>query len=285
MDTSAEEKKLIWVVFYGLSALGKTFFLNHFLKSCEEKKVNCQIVSSDDCSKKIIDDLKAKDPSLSDDAAFEKSRKGAIKLFEDSIQKEVNSLKNGCNIIVLDKVMNGGRFLKNLDKTFNPKCSTKLVALIPECPEPFNYSPHGVVPFSESLIINVIFRILNREEHQTVSGSDEKKLSLGLSFVKLYNNLKSLTEKKDEGGIDQFFEISFHQESADTKKQIPEELSNLLKETLKKLKPFDDPSPCKELAEFVRAKKTLEGVLTWGNEAQQTEQIGQIISLFDSMTN
>ena len=113
-------------------------------------------------------------------------------------------MKNGKNIIVLDKVMNGGKFLQGLNKTFKPNCPSRLLAIIPKDSAPFQYSYHGVVPFSQSLIINVCDRIISRDSHQTVSGSDSKKLFLALSFVKLYNGMKSLEEKKAEGSIDEF---------------------------------------------------------------------------------
>ena len=100
--------------------------------------------------------------------------------------------------------MNGGKFLQGINKTFKPNCPTRLVAIIPKDSGLYQYSYHGVVPFSQSLIINVCDRIINRDTHQTVSGSDCKKLFLGLSFVKLYNGMKSLEEKKAEGSIDTF---------------------------------------------------------------------------------
>lgn len=202
------EKKLIWVVFYGVSALGKTYFLKFFESICKDENVFCQIVSSDDSSKIAIDKAMAKNKAMTREEAFESTKKESIKIFEDAIDKAVKHLKNGNNVIVLDKVMNGGRFLQNINKTFKPCCATKLVALIPTHGE-FHYTNHGVVPFSQGLIINVLYRILNREDHQTVSGTDSKKAFLAISFIKLYHGLSSLTEKKDEGHIDEFVEISF----------------------------------------------------------------------------
>ena len=281
------EKKLIWVVFYGLSALGKTFFLKQFEALCAEEKIHCQIVSSDDCSKAVIDKLMAKNKNLTHDEAFDASRKETIKLFEDTIDGAVNKMEPGRNIIVLDKVMNGGKFLQNLNKTFRPSCSTRLLALIPQEGK-FQYSYHGVVPFNQGLIINVLHRILSREEHQTVTGSDAKKAFLALSFVKLYNGNSSLTEKKEEGRIDDFVEISFAPPFTDDKEQtVPGDFTALLKKTLKDIKPFQgDPEVCAEIAAYVKReefKTEFKEVLGFGDAEQQKTQIKAIFKKFDTL--
>ena len=280
------DRKLIWVVFYGLSALGKTHFLNEFAEECKHRGIHCQIVSSDDCSKKIIDGIKQKNPTISDDAAFEQSRKPAIKLFETTIEKSISSMKKGNNIIVLDKVMNGGKFLQTLNKTFNPGCSTKLVAIIPKSEEPFQYSNYSTVPFSLPLIINVCHRIVKRSDHQTVTGSDSKKLFLALSFVKLYNNMKHLSEKKEEGGIDEFVELSFHKEDPQSASNLPGNLVNLFKSTIKSIKPFQGSDEvCTELADYMKTavyNEDVAGVIGFGDVAQQKQQLDHVLSLFDS---
>ena len=284
---SQGKSKLIWTVFYGLSALGKTYFLDSFKAECTSAGVKCVIVSSDDCSKIVMDKMMAKDSSLTQNQAFDKSRKEAGKLFEDTIAKAVRDMKSGNNIIVLDKVMNGGKFLKGLDSTFKPGCPTKLVALIPKT-DKFQYSYHGVVPFSQSLIVNVLHRIINRADHQTVDGTDGKKAFLALSFVKLYNGMKSVTEKKQEGGIDEFFDISFStDESPEKEKTIPTQFTELLKKTLKEIKAFQsNPEDCADLAEYVKRPEfvtDMKEVLGFGNSDQQKTQINKIIALFNSL--
>jgi hypothetical protein len=278
------DKKLTWVVFYGLSALGKTYFLKLFQELCKEKGVKCQIVSSDDCSKAVVDKLMAENKSLTQEQAFDKTRKESVKLFEDRIDEAVKGMSNGKNIIVLDKVMNGGKFLQNINKTFQPCCATKMVAIVPEHGT-FLYSYHGVVPFSQGLIINVLHRILNREEHQTVSGTDAKKAFLALSFVKLYNGVKSLTEKKDEGKIDEFVEVNFATSFTPEKEQtVPPEFTQLLKKTLKELKPFQgDNQVCAEIAAYVMQESfatDFKEVLGFGDAEIQKKQINSIINMF-----
>ena len=280
-------KQLVWVVFYGLSALGKTYFLNLFKETSEANAVNIGIVSSDDCSLEVITKYKARNPGVSTSEAMKKCRKDTIKLFESKISKLVDQLKPGKNIIVLDKVMNGGKFLQDINKTFTVKCPTKLVAIIPWTPSAFQYSYHGMVPFSEPLILNVCHRILSRAEHQTVEGSASKKLWIGLSFVKLYNGLKSLTEKQAEGGIEQFVDISFHQESEETLKSIPPKFTELIKKTLKELRAFQgEETVCNELASYLQEPETQEALkplLAFGDAAQQKTKILEIIKIFETL--
>lgn len=287
MEDQGGKSKLIWVVFYGLSALGKTYFLDSFKEECTKAGVNCSVVSSDDSSKTVMDRLMANDSKLTKNQAFEKGKKEAIKVFESSIADAVHDMKPGYNIIVLDKVMNGGKFLKGLDSTFKPGCPSKLVALIPKSHH-FQYSYHGMVPFSQMLMVNVLHRILNRADHQTVEGSDGKKAFLALSFVKLYNGMKSVTEKQSEGGIDEFVELSFSpDDTADKEATIPQEFTALLKKTLKGLKAFQsDPEECAEIAAYVKRPEfagDMKEVLGFGDSGQQKTQITKIIKMFDNL--
>lgn len=282
-----QEKKLIWVVFYGVSALGKTYFLKNFSEVCDAEKVCCQIISSDDCAKEAMDEEIKKNPSLTQTEAFEKTKKLHIKVFEEHNHKAVENMKPGNNIIVLDKVMNGGKFLKDINKTFKPKCPTRLVALIPWSPHAFNYSHYGVVPMSEILVANVCQRILTRDTHQTVDGTDLKKLFLALSFVKLYNGLKSFEEKKEEGNIEQFYSISFHQEKPEMLSLIPPKFLESLKKTLKELKPFQgEETVCNELLAIMKEptfEKEIEPILSFGDAEQQKTQIKSIIESLKDM--
>lgn|SRR3990167_1289176 len=283
----SEPKQLIWVVFYGLSALGKTYFLNLFKETCVAEGVNIAIVSSDDCSEKVIKAFKEKNPETKGEDILNKCRKDINKLFENTIAGHVGKMKPGRNIIVLDKVMNGGKFLQDINKTFLVKVPTKLVAIIPWTPSSFQYSFHGTVPFSESLILNVCHRIMVRDTHQTVEGSGSKKLWIALSFVKLYNGLKSLTEKQAEGGIEKFVDISFHQETEHTIKEIPPKFTELVKKTLKELKSFQgDEQVCQELANYLEdpaTQQSLKPALAFGDAAQQKAKVLEIIGFFKDL--
>ena len=277
-----QEKKLIWVVFYGVSALGKTYFLKNFSEVCDAEKVCCQIISSDDCAKEAMDDEIKKNPLLTQTEAFEKTKKFHIKVFEEHIHKAVENMKPGNNIIVLDKVMNGGKFLKDINKTFKPKCPTRLVALIPWSPHAFNYSESGLVPFSDLLLINICYRILKRTHHQTVEGPDAKKLKIALSFVKLYDDLIHPSHKQGEEVVEKFYEIPFHEEKGEGGKLLPTRLVEVLKRTLSELKAFqEDNSVCQELVDVLNdaeIKKLAEPLLYYGPDEQQIAVVKKLIA-------
>ena len=280
-----EDKRLIWVVFYGLSALGKTHWLGSVEEAFKQNSIFCQVVSSDDCSKKIIDGLLAKNPALSRQQAFDQSRKQAAKLFEASVGKAVAALKSGNNVIVLDKVMNSDKFLAGINKCFGVSCTSRLVAVVPKSEGPFYFSK-SFVPFSFLLIANVCHRIVSRKTHQTIDGSDEKKLFLGLSFVKLYNNVKSFAEKQEAAGIDEFLEVSFHKEDPLAGEAIPADFLALLKSTLRQVRPFQgDEGVCADLAAYLQSEsfKPVLAVLGFGETAQQEERVKEIIGMFHKM--
>jgi len=275
-------KNLTWVVFYGLSALGKTHFLKTFFEICAAEQVHCQIVSSDDSSKAAMDAEMEKDPTLTRKSSYDKTRKESTIIFEKSIQKAVEELKDGYNIIVLDKVINSTEFLKNINSQFNVTCPTRLVALIPWSPHAFNYSESGLVPFSDLLLINICYRILKRTHHQTVEGPDAKKLKIALSFVKLYDDLIHPSHKQGEEVVEKFYEIPFHEEKGEGGKMLPTRLVEVLKRTLSELKAFqEDNSVCQELVDVLNdaeIKKLAEPLLYYGPDEQQIAVVKKLIA-------
>lgn len=161
------------------------------------------------------------------------------------------------------------------------------MALIPKSTPPFNYSNHGVVPFSGVLIANVLQRMLTRDSHQTVDGSGLKKLFLALSFVKLYNNIAHLSEKKEEGGIQKFFEISFHNDSPELDGLVPKYFIDELKKTLRELKAFQsEETVCSDLLAVMESdkfKEDIKPVLGYGDLEQQKTQIKAIMGIFNEL--
>ena len=71
------------------------------------------------------------------------------------------------------------------------------------------------LPFSETLIWNVLRRVLLRKEHQTVTGDDIEKALLVLNFMNLYSGTKSIKGKnfRDRDTISDFVAVKFHQEA------------------------------------------------------------------------
>ena len=281
------EKKLIWVVFYALAAMGKNEFIGRLMEESLKEGINCAVISTDVSQKKAFDQLKLNDPEITFEEARHGSRQLAQKLFNDMVQDAVNKMKPGRNIIVIEKANNGASFLKNLNKYFHPPCRTKLVAIIPKDEGCFEYfSSSKVVPFSQGLIANSLFRSIDRGDHLTMKGSNLKKIFVALSFVKSYDGLRSLREKKKEVNNIEFFEVSFIPPFDEEKeKLIPKEFTQLLKKSLRDMeKAFDgDIDICNGLADYVSREdfvKDFGDIIGLVSEVQ-FPQIKEFFKLFD----
>ena len=252
------EKKLIWLVFYALAAMGKNEFLGRLMEECKKADINCEIISSDVAQKKAADAVRARDPDMNFEEAKAESKQEAQEMFNQMAIQAVKNIKPGRNIIVIEKVSNGVGYLKNINK-YNKVpfyVKTKLVAVIPKEEGCFEYhSESYVVPFSQGLIANSLYRSIERGDHVTMKGSNLKKIFIALSFVKSYDGLRSLKEKKkDVPNISNFLEISFIPPfSAEKEKLIPKEFTHLLKKSLRNMeKAFNgDMDICTELADYV----------------------------------
>ena len=89
----------------------------------------------------------------------------------------------------------------------------KVVCLYPWSPIDRNYQTGlSFLPFSESLILNVLRRVLLRKEHQTVTGDDLEKALLVLNFMNLYSGTKSIRGKnfRDKETVSDFVAVKFH---------------------------------------------------------------------------
>lgn len=284
LPAEGRQNEVTFVIFFGIVALGKSYFLKCFDQLCAERKINLRILSSDQCSKVVIDQLKAETPGLPSQEYFDKSRPGALKLWGDVIKEACEDLKPGYNMIVLDKVVNPKKFLHQFYKK-NP-CEgykKKMIAVVPEDTGFFRISHRSTVPFSASMILNVCHRILFRDNHETIFGNPGHRIFLALSFILLYKNTKDILKaKQDEGPIDRFYRVSFHQEIEDV--EIPDKYLDCLQKTLKGMKPFQKGEEgCDELAKLLMGEpkvNELEHLLNFARNEDQLESARQILSGF-----
>ena len=279
------------MVFYGLAAMGKNEFIGRFMEECLKEGINCAVISSDVSQKKAIDKEKERNPDIDHQEAMNNSRKMAMHFFNEMVKEAVDTMKSGRNIIIIEKANNSPAFLANLNKYFKPMCRTKLVAIIPKEEGVFEYHPGNkyVVPFSQGLIANSLYRSIQRGDHTTMQGNSLKKIFLSLSFIKMYDGLRSVKEKKKERIVDEFFEISFIPPfNSDKEKIIPKEFTLLLKKSLRDMpEPFKgDMDICKTLADYVSQEdfeKDFGDIIGLAINEEQYAQIKEFFKIFSNM--
>ena len=92
----------------GVPGMGKTFGVNLFKNLVSKLPIKAKFdsVSSDDTRKQAMDELIKKNSKLSEDKAFENSRKTGIKYFNDqlvSLLKSSEKLNCNAHFIFIDK--------------------------------------------------------------------------------------------------------------------------------------------------------------------------------------
>lgn len=248
------------IVFYGLSCIGKTHFSEFFNKICTERGIQFYSVSSDESSRQAMDAYLKANPQHDEETAFTKSKKQGITIFNNNIKKVIKELESGPALLFLDKVMHGGRFLKGFKKSFPSSThEIRMIAVYPWTDSRFIVNKGFNVPFSASLILNVCHRMLNRDAHETVSGSIKKKLFLALSFVMLYKNIRSIEKLKSKDcDYHSFHTLNFgvgvppFTTSNHKSDEIPVRWLHILRQTLSGIVPFrEGEENCQEMAEML----------------------------------
>lgn len=279
------KNEIFYIVFYGLSCIGKTYFFDYFQKKCLENSINSIIVSSDECADRAIKIYQEKNPDASYDEAFQKTRKLTNKIFDEEILNFTKNLNPGKTMILLDKVMHGKRFLSSIQKNFpTPTHEVKIFALYPQDYEQFKISQRLSIPFSASLILNLCHRTISREDHLTVSGTEIDKIHLTLSFCLLYRNIQNMENaKRRDATFESFHEVSFHPFVEEEK--LPEEYVEVLRNVMKKIKAFNDgKEDCQEIVDILKDEEKfseLEEFLGFGDAEQWDKVISKIFDTYE----
>lgn len=262
----------------------KVIFLQYFQKKCVENSINSVIVSSDECAERAVKIYQEQNPEAGYDEAFEKTRKLTNKLFDEEIKTFTDNLNPGKNIVLLDKVMHGKRFLSSIQKFFpTPNHRVRIFALHPLDYEHFNITDKVSIPFSASLILNLCYRTISRGEHLTVTGDDKKKIFLTLSFSLLYKNIRDLEKAKaGECNFAAFYPVSFHKFTEE--KELPDEYVQALRTVMRKIKAFNEGEAlCQDIVDLLRDEEAfskLEGNLGYGDLGQWDQVISKIFDNF-----
>ena len=135
-------------------------------------------------------------------------------LFKDQIFEDISKSKPGKNVLFIDDGKIDPTILKKLE---SPELlsthSVKLLAIYPENDSTFQVAEDYTIPFSPQLILNLCYRCLNREAHETMDYIPEKLLQIVISFTILYKNVTSFESHfLSEAKFTEMMKVPFHQE-------------------------------------------------------------------------
>lgn len=287
LQKPSQEDKLIILVFYGVACLGKTTFTKMIKSYCKTHNIRINCISRDQIATPIIGKYKEDNPNVTDKEKIWFDNCGEITaLFHEEILELIKSTKKGSNLLVIDD----GRIDPNLLKSISnsqllPSHDVEIIAVYPKNSEKFEISEGRFVPFSKILMLNLCYRSLMREAHETMNYKDDKTLQIVLSFTMLYEGTEDfVTNFKNEATYSRMIQVPFITESEfkgnGRENEIFEEFEILLKRAYLSIKaPFEylkesDPTDLDNLALFLRNEekmKELEGLLSYGQKDRWIE--------------
>jgi len=278
----SQNPEIIFVVFYGLSNLGKTTLLTLIEKEAPVDIIS-HIVSADLCLENVIRKWISINPEKHKvEDGYSKCKKTANELFDATLKKTILRATSGRHLIILDKVINP-KYVKSMSNEYNiPKSTkTRYIAICPLCSENkgrFYFTNTKFIPFSVGLILNICHRMITRENHPTMKIKDSsERLSAVLSFPLLYTGVKDIkSEFSKHANFDKFIEVPFHRPLDED--NIPPEIVEALKSALRN-PGIEELGSLSLLLEDEEEQKLYLPLLGYGDSEQQSLAVRQIFNL------
>lgn len=212
------ETTVTYITFIGIPGLGKSYLSKYIIsENILGEDVHIQGVKSDSVWKSIIDRYSN---NMAKNDIFKRKGRQYNKKIKGLVEKMCSNLKPGKNVLVIDKCNNGDRtqndFKTQFTANFNLKVSkVKTIVIVPKTSQPLK---HGRFCYaaSISLIMNCMLRVIEREEHQTLSGPDDERILLILNFLTSFGNKDSFADiAKNKCGYDCIIEAEFNNQNQD----------------------------------------------------------------------
>ena len=299
---SQTTNELLIIVFFGGIGMGKTTFTN-FLKSKPGiKEINFLSVSSDIIAKEAMQNYKNQNPGdYSTEVLFIKALGLTQRMFEERIDILLkNELKEGKNIFVIDHARLEDHILAKIDKEdLIPGFSSNIIGISSDDPAEIilkidtNNKKEKIYPFSYQMLLNKLWRIYKRKNHETIVYSHQKNFHLIFSFIKIYEGMKSpkLYYIK-KFNWKKFLEIEFYKkiEISEKNRKILKPLFKLFDEFINVVVPFEHPFVSgRDLADQILnflEDKEMDGVfeecLGFGSDENWNRIANEIFETFSS---
>lgn len=231
MEREERENEVTVIAFYGTSCMGKSELVHFIREKADQDGTFVQDVSKDTVARPMMDAYHKDHPELPFEDVYMTIYGQVVQKFTEDSFRALRSLKPGRNVVFLDDAWANEKLLERIaTEDVTPGYRKKIICVYPKVSEKLNY---GNLPFSLQFIVNLLYRVVVRKEHQTLVYDDVKKIQIVISFLKLYSNIRSIPEKfKDELPIDEFYSLEFHQESdiMHDDERMPENLREVFKQ-------------------------------------------------------
>lgn len=222
------DNQVIVLVFYGTSCMGKTELVRLLREMSVVDSILVQDVSKDTIARPLMDAYSKEHPEILYEDIYMTILSQITKQFAEDAFRALSHLKPGKNIVVLDDAWADSKLIEKISETtIAPGYEKKVICVYPKVSEKRMYSD---MPFSLQLIVNLIYRVMGRKEHETMIYEDVKKVQIVISFLRLYSNVVDIPSRfKEELPAFAFTPLEFHQEEDSTLdvNQLPQEVKEI----------------------------------------------------------
>lgn len=288
---SQDRKRLLVIYFSGVSCMGKSELLKRFEFKFVEKNIACHKVSLDKVAKVIMDRYKT-DQNYTGEEAFTLCMDKIFPAFHDKVVETLDSIGDSHGVLMVDDcTLDQSVFGRILDKAGALNLETKFFRLYPSKNAGFKIDHHIQLHLSFQCILNLCYRALNRAHHDTFNYTQEKKLQLVLSFVRVYENQEDFNCKDSAFTQNNhaLLDIEFHHEKDITDLSAEaEEIMNTLKACLLAIVPFESPvktglDELKKLSRVINRADSheLKQLISYGRSDVWEKKFDQLASYFD----
>lgn len=179
----------------GIPGMGKSSLITSFREIVEELGCTMDVVSSDIIRQECMKEYMEKHPTAKFDHAFDKTRNAAKMKFDTEIRRSLEK-DSDHHVLFIDKnhPPNAIKGTLELLSKFCPyRRKLRIAALIPECKDKIVISGYNnyvsEYPFSYEFLTQCLLRVKDRDGHETLQGTIEKKFEVIFFMFKMYKNV------------------------------------------------------------------------------------------------
>ncbi|CDW91204.1 UNKNOWN [Stylonychia lemnae] len=245
------KKTVIVIIPFGITGSGKTTLRENLSQIVQEKlRWNFKYVSSDEIRKECMDKA-MQNGKMTRDEAFDRTGREAIKQFDYKLQKTISDISKSTktfHVVFVDKnhPKNGiAKTVGLIHEKIPDGVNLKKLYLIPRITQPY-----ARYPLSLGFLMQCFYRLMSRENHETLDNSDKVLTTqILLMFFHLYIDVKFKNQFLQECSLDGYFNVPMTYD--DQQVYVPDILGVHLERILRQTKKGDKPQDLDTIQKFI----------------------------------
>jgi hypothetical protein len=218
-----------------IPGMGKTFLFRDVIKPyCEENNLAVRMVSSDQIRKAEMNALSAKEPGLSENVLFARTRESADEIFTKLLINNLKERTQEDKVIFLDKnhPPNGVKKAIDLINAHKPRhADVRFLALMPKSKPspPIKIGDKEVsYPFSLETCLSCLVTVQTRKNHETLNGNGADSAAIVLMFYNMFRDFKFDGQVLKDMGFNGGISVDFFGENTAFSKDALDKLTEIL---------------------------------------------------------